>query len=434
VVENLYNEARGWGQEARSLVDVRRDLIPAYDERMSQFPARLQGQMKDPAECRVEERLGRDERLAAMVTKSAERHDHSEGVVTGYVLKMVRESLGLSQERLAEELSVDPHTIQGLESGRRPLMATQVRVFVDLCQRLRLLGARPELVEAMDTALSADHLLTYFLEAGDAVGHCDHPLSRWVLTRHVSHMVMWPLTGMLPVVFRGVPPRRRRGPVANGPSLALPERKRVFEHLQAAAELSVEKGDRSVEGQVLLRRQAYYHLGWNTDSSSQEWLEESQRREHRRLPVSFDRWSPDWVAARSLAVALARVGDKEPLQDFIRNGIVTDACIRADLHYWAYWLGETGSVQHSDDFMAEDPDPGLARRVLARLVERLAPDNACVDLYAHSIRTLVETEHDRPPEDSTVCRQLKDRVEQALTGWELSDQSRAELEAVRRYV
>jgi hypothetical protein len=52
----------------------------------------------------------------------------------------------------------------------------------------------------------------------------------------------------------------------------------------------------------------------------------------------------------------------------------------------------------------------------------------------HSIRTLIESEHDSLPPDSTVCRQLSDRVELALTGWELSDQSRAELEAIRTYV
>jgi transcriptional regulator with XRE-family HTH domain len=130
-----------------------------------------------------------------MASRAAGSYEGTEGIITGYVLKLVRESIGLSQERLAEALSVDPHTIQGWESGRRPLMATQVRVFVDLCQRLTLLGARPELVESLDTAISADHLLTYCLDAGDAVTPSEHPLSRWVLTRRVSHMVRWPLTG-----------------------------------------------------------------------------------------------------------------------------------------------------------------------------------------------------------------------------------------------
>jgi transcriptional regulator with XRE-family HTH domain len=50
----------------------------------------------------------------------------SEGRISGYVLKVIRESLGHTQERLAERLGVSAATIQGWESGRRPLMAMSV--------------------------------------------------------------------------------------------------------------------------------------------------------------------------------------------------------------------------------------------------------------------------------------------------------------------
>ena len=46
----------------------------------------------------------------------------SEGRISGYVLKVIRESIGQTQEQLAERLGVSAATIQGWESGRRPLM------------------------------------------------------------------------------------------------------------------------------------------------------------------------------------------------------------------------------------------------------------------------------------------------------------------------
>src|ERR1700704_3971749 len=55
-----------------------------------------------------------------------------QGLISGYVLKLTRESLGLTQEALADRLRVDKHTVQAWESGRRPMGATQVAGFVDL--------------------------------------------------------------------------------------------------------------------------------------------------------------------------------------------------------------------------------------------------------------------------------------------------------------
>jgi DNA-binding transcriptional regulator YiaG len=39
-----------------------------------------------------------------------------EGLITGFLLKLIRESAGLTQETLAEHLGVDTNTIQGWES------------------------------------------------------------------------------------------------------------------------------------------------------------------------------------------------------------------------------------------------------------------------------------------------------------------------------
>ena len=43
----------------------------------------------------------------------------SEGRISGYVLKVIRESIGQTQEQLAGRLGVSAATVQGWESGRR---------------------------------------------------------------------------------------------------------------------------------------------------------------------------------------------------------------------------------------------------------------------------------------------------------------------------
>lgn len=83
----------------------------------------------------------------------------SEGRVSGYVFKLMRESLGRTQQQLAEDLPVSDATIQGWESGRRPLMAMPAGNFLVLRNRLRHLGATSPLLCALTLALETDHLL-----------------------------------------------------------------------------------------------------------------------------------------------------------------------------------------------------------------------------------------------------------------------------------
>src|ERR1035437_1633267 len=73
----------------------------------------------------------------------------SEGRVSGYVLKVIRECTGHTQEQLAESLGAGVATIQGWESGRRPLMAMSAGNFVALRTRLRRLGAEPGLLATL---------------------------------------------------------------------------------------------------------------------------------------------------------------------------------------------------------------------------------------------------------------------------------------------
>jgi DNA-binding transcriptional regulator YiaG len=57
------------------------------------------------------------------VTLTDGQGSRSTGIVSGFVLKLARQSASLTQEQLAEALTVGVSTIQRWESGRRPLAA-----------------------------------------------------------------------------------------------------------------------------------------------------------------------------------------------------------------------------------------------------------------------------------------------------------------------
>jgi transcriptional regulator with XRE-family HTH domain len=99
----------------------------------------------------------------------------TEGRVSGYVFKLIRESLGATQQQLAEDLAVGVATIQGWESGRRPLMAISAGNFLALRNRLCHLGANSPLLGALTLALETDHLLALALATphrqADPTGH-----------------------------------------------------------------------------------------------------------------------------------------------------------------------------------------------------------------------------------------------------------------------
>jgi DNA-binding transcriptional regulator YiaG len=48
-----------------------------------------------------------------------------DGIITKYLLKQIRQSAGLSQEGLADQVGVDSNTVQGWETGRRSLTGTE---------------------------------------------------------------------------------------------------------------------------------------------------------------------------------------------------------------------------------------------------------------------------------------------------------------------
>lgn len=375
---------------------------------------------------------GRSPQVASSIV-SLDPGRRRDGVISGYVFKVVRESLRLTQESLAELLAVDKNTIQGWETGRRCLAGTQTARFSELRRRLGGLGASANLLAALAAAMDADYILGHALSTDpNRIRPATHPLASWVLTRSISEMLAWPFTGDLPTSLRGVGQPSRRGPVATLPALSPAECRTFFDHYRRAAERSLLTRDSEDMGGVLLRRQAYYQLAWSTDSDTRFWLQHAEQEEERSLG-GVRGWSPSWVAARSLAVARARVGDREQLAHFIRTGFDHDECEYANLNYWAYWVGETTSTEHADIFMTTDLGQWTGIHILPRLEHRLVPSNECIDLYIHSIWALFR--RSRVPflvlADTDLWKSLREKVETLLDDPTISEQSRRELAEVR---
>ncbi len=347
--------------------------------------------------------------------------------MSGHVLKVIRESAGLTQERFAERLGVDTTTVQGWESGRRPLMATSTGTYLGLRQSLLSLGAPPRLLPQLDAALEADRFIGYVLSTkpGESIAD-DHPLASWVITRPFTDLVAWPFTSTAPSAISGVEKTAsRRGPAGAGPSLAADERAHFFDHLKWAAESADVE---SVKG-LLLRRQAHYVAGFDDSGGTADWLERTQRAEERRVGTQTGDWSPTWAVIRSGAHSLARVGDREGLQHFIRTRLADDTCELANLNYWAYWMGEVSEPQVSDMFMVElSPDDWRGTHLGRHLTSKLDAANPFVDVVVHTLWALVML---RPYVlDIQTADRLRERALRLFDGTELSAQSRRELEAV----
>ncbi len=370
--------------------------------------------------------------LAERLTRGGDGHLRPhDGLITGYVFKLIRESVGLSQDGLADVLGLDKNTIQGWESGRRPLARMRTATFVDLRRRLGRLGAKSHMVKALETAMEADSLLAQILAVESK--HLDprgHPLATWVNNHAFTEMLAWPLTGETPSALAGIPRVARRGPVPSAPSLPAVERQCFFEHLKIASEQSLAAGDGSEASSVLLRRQAYYMIAWSREDETRTWLSDMQRQEQRRIR-RLDGWSPLWVAARSLAVARSCQGDKEPLLHFVDTAIdASDVCEAANLNYWAYWAGATAQAEYTDEFMATDLGPWAGATLLRRLQENLTGPQPYIELSVHSIWALLQRRGGILEEDAQLTSSLFDKIGALLDQGQVSPRSRKKLEQV----
>ncbi len=346
------------------------------------------------------------------------------GAVSGFLLKLVRESAGLTQVQLAEQLGVDVASVQGWESGRRPLAALRAADLVRLRSQLLRCGAQPTLLATLEDAIAADLIIAETVQAGDQLIEANrHPLGATVHQRKLTNLITWPFTGMVPAPLRElVTVRARRGPIPDRPTLAEDERTRFFDHLLVTADTSLR------DDAALHRRQAIYLLGFDTRVSTAEWLRAEQLRALRKAGRTDH--VPSWVAVRSSAVALAWRGDRDPLRAFLQRALATDQMEQANLNYWAYWVGEIDGIQVDDEFMVRvGPRDWGGVRLLGHLLERLHPGYGHAELNLHTVWALLLAHpallsnypHLRSATDSTVHELAADRDLSVQARRELSD-------------
>lgn len=341
------------------------------------------------------------------------------GILAGYVFRVIREQQGYTQEETAERLRVSADTIAGWETGRGPLTAVPVGQMLAMRHKLMLMGASSSLLNALERALEADVLLASVLDPDEGAGD-ESPLGAMVMQRGLAEVLTWPLTGVPPQPVRDLPApaRPRRGPVASGPRLTVPERTTFFRRMRDTAEQA------RAEDQFLLRRQALYLSGYDAADDTPDWLAHQQRTER---PSG---WLSNWLNHRSVAAVAARQGDRDRMAHFIEKELHDDAGEEANLAYWAYWIGETHELQLSDDFIADGTLTGWpGDALLAHLAGGLSPQHGYMDLNVHSLWSLLRV---RPNllRSGAAARALHERIPMLLDGGELSPCARRELENI----
>lgn len=345
------------------------------------------------------------------------------GLVAGYLLRLLRESIPRTQIGFAEDVSVDLGTVQGWESGRRPLANMRAANLLRLRHRLALLGADRELLALLHAAMDADRVLTAALHT-PATGH---PLAEWVQSRDTAHMVAWAVRGIPPPALAHRPAPSRRGPAPPGPALTAAERADFFTHLRRTAETAHEAGDRS----LLLRRQALYLASYDPAPDAGEWAEQALRTMRPALAVHG--YSPRWIEARTTATVAARQGDPEQLYDFIDTALVDDEHGElANLAYWAYWTGAMPADQCDDGFMhVPSPAAWNPLHLYEHLVDSLHDTPGTVDLYLHSLTILLGSTPWLAQASPDATGRFADRATELLDGHLISRRSRQDLQCVQ---
>ncbi|MEV3858510.1 helix-turn-helix transcriptional regulator [Streptomyces sp. NPDC050095] len=346
------------------------------------------------------------------------------GAIAGFVLRIARESIPMTQTEFAEAIQKDFATVQGWERGRRPLANMKVNDLLALRRRLPSLGADPRVVALLDPAMDADRIISAALEP-PKFGE-PHPLSEWVHTRETAHMLAWALNGTVPPALADRPTPSRRGAAPAAPTLDHDNRIAFFEHLRTVAE----SANRPGQGGVLLHRQALYLTSYDRSPQAMHWTAHAI---HARRDVLAERgWTPHWAEARSTATALARLGDPTPLLDFIERGLADDDTAEAaNLNYWAYWLGALPQAQADDHFMVDRSLTAFDPVTLLRRLHRgLHQAPGYVDLYIHSVWALLSAHPWLPLAAPEIATTLGTQATQLLDGDRISARAKRELTTV----
>ncbi|WP_405135563.1 helix-turn-helix domain-containing protein [Nocardia sp. NBC_01388] len=341
------------------------------------------------------------------------------GAVSGFLLKLLRESARLTQNEFAELLGVDPSTVYGWESGRRPLAALRAGDLTRIRMLLTRHGARPDACALLIEALEADIIIGDTL-ALDLIDTDTHPLAAGVHQRTLANLITWPITGRPPLQLVDLIGRRGRGPRPDRPPFPADDRRRFFDNLLLLADRCRGPAD------ALLRRQAVYLLGNDARADSADWLTDELGRAVR---CANNDGAPGWLRVRSSAIALAATGDREPLCAYLTRAHDDDTQEITNLTYYAYWVGELGPAPVTDDYamIHVAPRQWSGQQLLRHLVNRLRPGAEQADLYTRTLADLIASHPHLLAADPTLRRTLSTVVEQMSGDCELMPQARRDL-------
>lgn len=350
-------------------------------------------------------------------TKTAGKSGILAGRAGGAVLAAIRRDIPMTQEELAERLRASVTTVQAWEQGRKPLVNAPFARLQNLRRELRAAGADPGLLQLWDKALATDVMLA----ALDIPEPDRHPLALIVPDRTATELLTWPLSGQ--------PPRQLAGRNA-----VMPVGRGELTMVTSALRDVIEQTDGDDERASMLRRQVKFLLAASsdTDPDTRQWLADTELRD-LRSPGNLEVWTPRWAVERSAAVAAAQAGDLDPVHRFIDKGLSSDLLVKANLNYWAYWVGEYSIPWDSDSAMTESGDEDWSgTRLLGTLLHGIV-DAPYKDLSAHSLWALLLFK--RQLADSPRWQpQIQAAVSRALDAGMLNGSARQRIEQVNYLV